>query len=76
MALTREQYRLIGRNLRAARWRAGLQRSEIAKRLGLTEVIIKAAEHGTQGLTSAEIQILCRIYRIDIRDVFRVTAAR
>ena len=76
MALTREQYRLIGRNLRAARWRAGLLRSEIAKRLGLTEAIIKAAEHGTQGLTSPEIQILCRIYRIDLRSVFRATTTR
>jgi ribosome-binding protein aMBF1 (putative translation factor) len=76
MALTREQYRLIGRNLRSARWRAALQRSEIAKRLGLTESILKAAEHGTQSLTSAEIQILCRIYRIDVQNVFKATTAR
>ncbi len=76
MALTRDQYRLIGRILRTARWRAGLQRSEIAKRLGLTEAIIKAAEHGTQGLTPPEIQILCRIDRIDVRSVFRAAPAR
>ncbi len=76
MALTREQYRLIGRKLRNARWRAGLQRSEIAKRLGLTESILKASEHGTQSLTSAEIQILCRIYQIDVQNVLKATTAR
>ena len=72
MFVTREHYRIVGLNLCAARQTVGLERAEVARRLNLTVANIDAVEYGRERPTPMELQILCRMYQINIKSVLVV----
>lgn len=61
----------VARHLRAARQNRGISRERVAKSLHLRVDIIDDFEEGRVMLTSAELQLLCRWFGLNVYAVFR-----
>lgn len=61
----------IARNLWIMREARGLSRQQVAQGLGLPLDTVTAFEHGGPLPSAAEIQIMCRWFGIEVRNVFR-----
>jgi transcriptional regulator with XRE-family HTH domain len=59
---------LIGEALEAARTRAGLTQTEVAKRIGLSRVQVNQHEHG-RGMKEATLERYADFYRIKAGDL-------
>lgn len=71
MRLPKHVRQNIGQNLWIMREARGLSRAEVARGLGLSLETVKAFEYGGPLPSAAEIQIMCRWYDMQVRDVFR-----
>ena len=71
MQLPIDVRRNIARNLHASRNARGFSRCQIADGLGLPVETLADMECGTVLPTSAELQIICRWYRVPVQRIFR-----
>ena len=65
-----ETQRTIGVNLSAGRQTCGLTLAYAARRMGLPEKLLAEVEGGRMRLTSAELQRLCRLYHLTMREAY------
>ena len=56
--------------LKAARINAGLSQKEVAKKLGVCRQTIIKWERDTGRLNIEKLQSLCRVYGVDMNDIF------
>lgn len=56
--------------LKAARINAGLSQEEVAKKLGVCRQTIIKWERDTGRLNFEKLQSLCRVYGVDVNDIF------
>lgn len=71
MQLPIDVRRNIARNLQASRNARGFSRCQIADGLGLPVETLGEIERATVLPTSAELQIMCRWYRVPVQRIFR-----
>lgn len=70
MALSAKTKDHLRRTLKCARTSNGMSVQWVAKCLQLEPEILKGVEEGQWLLTSAELQLICRVYGLDRRTVF------
>lgn len=63
--------RTIARNLQASRNARGFSRCQIADGLGLSVETLAEIERGAYLPSAAELQLMCRWYRVPIEGIFR-----
>ena len=57
-------------SLKAARVNAELTRKDVAKHLGFSTDTLKFIENGRRDLRVSELNILCKLYKCTIDDIF------
>lgn len=62
----------LGRNLKAARIRAGFKQRDVEDQIGLTYRHYQEIEAGRINLTLETLYRLARLYRTEIREFFRI----
>lgn len=60
------QYRLLIRELRVARVRAGMTQQEVAKRLGVYNSYVSKCESGERKIDVIELARFCHLYGITL----------
>ncbi len=61
----------FGKNLRAARIRAGLTQAQVADQTGLTQQYVSLVEAGRQNITLSTMTALARVVGQDVRTLLR-----
>lgn len=67
---------VFGRNLRAARRKAGLTQAELGERTGLTQQYVSHVEAGHQNITIETMVALARIVGQEVSDLLRRSRGR